>query len=153
MTNLLDLESTKVQTAYEAFRASKRQKQEEASDHLQMLKKKIDAESFFTDNNESGYVSKKAFNDYIVPLSDREFLYLGLFFKDITAGRKLSIDRIPKVDRNGKEYYWVKPAYQNIDSGMKIMSFPNFERFYHDYGAKYFTMELSLEALCQVACK
>ena len=111
----------------------------------------ITNDSFFTDNNPLGWMSKQEFIESILNgLTENELKEFNLFLKKLTLGERFSFKPLP-WSRTGKSWYFVTFSYSKGEQKYKIPSVGQTETFLVMYQVGGCNCDISLMGLRTVA--
>lgn len=111
----------------------------------------ITNDSFFTDTNDMGWMSKQEFIESILNgLSETELKEFNLFLKKLTLGERFSFKPLP-WSKTGKSWYFVTFNYLKGEQKYKIPSVGQTETFLVLYQSGVIICDISLLGLRNVA--
>ncbi|MBL1409571.1 hypothetical protein [Sphingobacterium faecale] len=124
------------------------QKQREKKEYMNTLKKEVNANNFFTDDDAKGFVSKEIFLDEIHSLNKYDLQKIEDFFNKISHKERLYISQFPQA-MEGKSftYYSVKPISKTVVTGYKLPAITGMSQLIDYYTKDYFKFDLKFEEL------
>lgn len=111
----------------------------------------VDANSFFTENNPDGFMTKKGLLTMLEGKTRKELADFDAFLQKLSSGATIECNPNPDLDKSGRECIYVKIWLKNGSQPYKVYTSEMLSDFIGLYQDKAFTCDLSLTSLYKTA--